>query len=156
MEKKTQYLERLDAAHANMQAELVDIDVHMEIYPGWTIKHVLAHIAGWDDASTMRAHANGSESSVLAAEGIDAYNAQSVATRETLAYEQVAREWELAREQLKSAIDEMPPQKLEAELLFPWGRRGTIAQLVAILANHEDEHAHEIQALKARARETGA
>lgn len=159
MEKKTQYIRQLDTARANMQAEIVGIDVQMEIYPGWTIKHVLAHIAGWDDAVTtsLRAHASGDEPGALAAAGIDAYNAQSVATRAVLNYEQVVREWELARKQLKTTINEMPPEKLEAELLFPWGRRGTIAQIVVIFANHEDEHAHEIQERKAaRARETGS
>lgn len=158
MEEKKRYIKRLDTAHTNMQAELAGIDVQMEIYPGWTVKHVLAHITGWDDAVTtsLRAHADGDEPGAPAAEGIDAYNAQTVATREALNYEQVVKEWELAREQLKTVINEMPPEKLEAELLFPWGGRGTIAQIVAIFAHHEDEHAHEIQALKAtRARETG-
>jgi hypothetical protein len=44
----------------------------------------------------------------------------------------------------------MPPEKFKGSLLFPWGRRGTIARLVAIFADHEEEHAKEIQKLKTK------
>ncbi len=154
MEEKTRLIQRLDAARAKMRAELADIDQQMEIYPGWTIKHILAHIAGWDDATiaSLRAHAGGDKPGTPATEGIDAYNDASVATREALSYDRIAREWELARDQLKAAINEMPPKKLAEPLLFPWGETGTVAQIVGIFASHEDEHAEEIRQIKARAK----
>ena len=80
-------------------------------------------------------------------QGIDFYNAESVATREALSYKQIVQEWELAREQLKAAILEMPDDLLERPLLLPWGGMGTVAQIVAIFAHHEKEHAEEIHAL---------
>jgi uncharacterized protein (TIGR03083 family) len=128
----------------------------MEIYPGWTIRHVLAHITGWDEVTTvsLRAHAGGDEPGAPVTEGIDVYNAQAVATREALSYEQIVKEWELARDELKSVIREMPPSKLDEALLFPWGPTGSIAQLVAIFVEHEEDHAREIRELLAR-RETG-
>jgi uncharacterized damage-inducible protein DinB len=150
-EERARLIERLDEAREKMRAVLVDIDTRMEIYPSWTIKHVLAHITGWDDATiaSLRAHAGGDEPGTPASRGIDVYNAESVETRDALDYEHIIQEWELAREQLKDAINEMPPEKLVEPLLFPWGQTGTVAQIVAIFANHEEEHAGDVQALRA-------
>ena len=46
MDEKTHLIQQLDEARAKMRAVLVDIDLRMEIYPGWTIKHVLAYLSG--------------------------------------------------------------------------------------------------------------
>ena len=153
MEERTRLIQRLDEAREKMRAVLVDIDTQMEIYPNWTIKHVLAHIAGWDDASiaSLRAHITGDEPGTPAALGIDFYNAQSVATRESLNYDQIVQEWELAREQLKTIINELPADKLKEPLLFAWGHKGTVAQLVAIFAHHEESHTEDVRKLKAKA-----
>ncbi len=142
-------IQQLDQARQTMRALLAELDTQMEFYPGWTAKHLPAHIAGWDDAATssLRAHAGGQEPATPAVQGIDAYNAESVATREALSYKHIVQEWELAREQLKAAIIEMPEDILEKPLLLPWGGRGTVAQIVAIFARHEKEHAEEIHAL---------
>jgi len=155
MEERTHLIQQLDEARAKMRAVLVDMDTQMEIYPDWTVKQVLAHITGWDDAiiASLRAHAGGDEPGTPASRGIDFYNAQSVAERKALAYDQVVKEWELAREQLKTAIKEMPAERLEEPLLFPWGQVGTIAQLVAIFAHHEEEHAGDIRKVKAESNE---
>jgi hypothetical protein len=150
MEEKKRLIEQLDQARAKLQAVLVDIDTQMKIYPNWTVKHLLAHIAGWDDAiiASLRAHTGGDEPGTPAVRGIDYYNAQSVATREALSYDHIVKEWELAREQLKAIIKEMPPEKFKEPLLLPWGQTGTIAQVVTIFTSHEEEHAEEIANLK--------
>jgi hypothetical protein len=142
----------LDESHASMKAALVDISLHMEIYPGWTIKEVLAHLAGWDEAVTaaLRAHAGGDEPGTPAVRGIDFYNAESVATRQALSYDQVVREWDLARAELKTILAAMPAQKFKERMLYPWGGTGNISQLVAIFVDHEREHAAEITEIEAR------
>ena len=142
-------IQQLDQARAEMRAVLARVDRTTEIYPEWTIKHVLAHIAGWDDATaaSLRAHAAGNEPATPAVRGIDHYNAESVSTRESLSYEHIEREWELARDQFKEAILNLSPEKLAQELLLPWGEVGTVAQAVDIFAEHELEHAEEIQRL---------
>jgi hypothetical protein len=149
MAGKNELIQQLDSARAKMQAIMAELDLQTEIYPDWTIKHILAHIAGWDDASiaSLRAHKSGKEPATPAVRGIDHYNAESVATREALSYEQIIREWEMAREQLKAIINEMSPEKFEEPMLFAWGETGSVAQLVAIFAEHEEEHAKEIKAL---------
>ncbi len=151
MEEKKQLIGQLDQARAHMLAVLDEIDTQTEIYPEWTIKQVLAHIIGWDDVTTaaLHAHAHGQEPSTPAARGIDHYNAHSVATRQALSYEHIFKEFQLAREELKAAIRDMPDEKLAQPMLFPWGPTGTVAQIVAIFAHHEEEHAQEIRDLMA-------
>ena len=129
-----------------MQRALSRIDTRTEICPGWTIKQVLAHIAGWDavGTSTVRAHVAGEQPPPLQARGIDAYNAYVVAGCETLAYEEVVEDWRQARKQFVKALSEAPPEKLSDRVLFPWGETGSIARLVSILEEHEREHAKEI------------
>lgn len=149
MEKRDQLVQDLDDARAQMAGVLAGIDTTMELYPGWTIKHVLAHITGWDEATidSLKAHAQGTESSVPAYRGIDDYNAKSVETRELLSYGRVYREWEKVREELKDVLRTMPPEKFSQDLLFPWSERGAIDNVIRILVHHEKEHAQEIQAL---------
>src|SRR3989304_460790 len=146
-DEKTQLIQRLEHAHDTVRGLLADIDTQATIYPGWTLKQLIAHFTGWDDAVTasLHAHAVGNEPATPAVQGIDPYNAVSVATREALSFEQTVKEWELAREQLKAAVRDLPAQKLAEPLLFPWGRTGTVAQLLAIFYEHEEEHVEEIR-----------
>jgi uncharacterized protein (TIGR03083 family) len=151
MEDKAVLIQALDDARQKMQAELVDLDPHMPIYPGWTIKHLLAHLIGWDEATTaaLHAHTLGNEPATPAVRGINHYNAQSVATREALSYDHIVKEWDLARAQLKAALLAVPDEKIAEPLLFPWGPTGLVRDLVAIFSGHELEHAEELQNLKA-------
>ena len=152
MPERERLIQQLDEARATMQAVVDRVDPKMEIYPGWTMKHVLAHIAGWDDATiaSLQAHMGGEEPGTPAVQGIDFYNAQSVATREPLSYEQIQREWAFAREQVKDLLRQMPAEKFAEPLLSAWGATGTIAQLIAVFVHHEIEHAEEIEGLLGR------
>ena len=120
-DEKTQLLQRLDHAHNTVRDLLADIDAQATIYPGWTLKQLIAHFTGWDDAVTasLHAHTVGNEPATPAVAGIDPYNAVSVATREALSFEQTVREWELAREQLKAAVRDLPAQKIRDTFRSP-------------------------------------
>ncbi len=154
-DERLELIRQLDESRAVLCELLADIPPETEIYPGWTLRQFYAHLIGWDDAvtSSLRAHAGGREPATPATHGINAYNAESVATRETLDYEHIVKEWQQAREQLKAAIRELPPEKLHEPLLFPWGRTGTVPQLIAIFVEHEgEEHAGELREWKAKQR----
>jgi hypothetical protein len=150
MQDKAQLMRVFDWAHEKMRAVLPGIDCCMEIYPNWTIKEMLAHLVGWDDATamTLRAFGAGQPTSRLAVRGIDAYNAQIVAERADLQYEQIVREWELVREQLKAILNDLPAERLGDMIVSPWGPVMTVARLVAIIAYHEVEHAVVVQELR--------
>ncbi len=149
MDEKDHLIEELDKSRRLFQALVDKMDREAIIYPLWTIKQVLAHLTGWDDATTssLRAHAGGQDPATPAVEGIDFYNAHSVSTREELDYDHTYREWKLAREELKTAIRNLPPEKFKQKLIYPWGGLGTVSKLVAIMYDHEAEHAEEIEKL---------
>ena len=81
-------IERLVKSRSGMHRALSRIDTQTEICPGWTIREILAHIAGWDKVGTgtVRAHLMGEQPPPLETRGIDAYNAYVVAGCETLTY----------------------------------------------------------------------
>ena len=146
MDEKQKLIQQLDQAHAAMQKVLDEIEPNREIYPPWTFKEILAHIIGWDEVSetALRAHAKGEDAGTPASRGIDHYNVHSVSTRQALNYDQIIKEWAFAREQFKQSILELPDEKLNETMLFPWGQTGTVTQIVRIMVHHEIEHAEEI------------
>jgi hypothetical protein len=59
--------------------------------------------------------------------------------------EQVFAEWDLAREDFKLAVQEITLDQFPGDLLYPWGdERGSIAQLVEYMAEHDIEHRDDI------------
>ena len=146
MTDRGQLIENLDRAREAMRAVVAEVDPGMEIYTGWTIKQVLAHITGWDDASiaSLQAHVAGDAPATPAARGINYYNTQTVETRQELGLDHVIREWEYSREQFKRIILEMPQEKFDQPLVTAWGATGSVQELVYIFVEHEEEHANEI------------
>lgn len=146
---KQAVLQSLDKAREHIRSVLNRIKLDMEIYPTWTIKHVLAHLSGWDEAciASVEALLNDNEGEMVALRGADFYNAQSVETRQTLDYEQVRRECEITREQLKKVIDRVPEERMRDVVALPWGGKASLYDLLESFAEHEAEHAVEISAL---------
>jgi hypothetical protein len=152
MTHKTTLMQEFDQARNHMRGLLVDLDTQLEIYPEWTIKELLAHLAGWDDATilALQAHSRGETPPMLAMRGITFYNAQTVGERANLNLSQIIREWEMVREQLLAILTDLPDEKLNDTIVSPWGQPLTVAELVKIMADHEEEHAEAIQELVKR------
>ena len=149
MQDNERLIQQLDEARAELHVLLQGIDTGIEFSPAWTIKEVLAHITGWDEVviASLRAHLAGEGFGPPAVEDIDETNARLGAAREALSYDQLVEEWQELREYLRTLIREMPQEKLEQQILFPWGQRCTTAEVVAIFVHHEREHAGEIREL---------
>ena len=150
MDQQAQTLiRRLTEARAAITALLPEAEKSMEkeIYPKWTLRHMLAHMTGWDDAiiESLKAHASGKVPATPANRGIDEYNARTVYTRETLDYTHIRKEWEQTRETLLGVLQQMPQEKLIEPLVFPWGRKGKVSHMVDIFIEHEEQHAKEIR-----------
>ncbi len=140
-------LHRLDTTRESIEQILPTIDPDQEIYPGWTIKEMLAHMTGWDDATidSLRAHVVGRPPSVDAIRSLDEYNERTVTTRHDLEYEQVLREWRLTRQVLRTLIEKIPDEKFLEPLIVPWGEKATLTFLVEMFREHEEEHAQDIR-----------
>lgn len=140
---------QLKKARSEMIAHLDEIDKNRKIYPLWTIREILAHIAGWDDAiiASVSAHVAGREPGTPAVRGVDVYNAETVATREGLDYDHIYREYIHTREMLIDLISNMPLEKANQRFIMPWGEEGDLRTLLTVFIEHEFEHADDVRKL---------
>ena len=150
MESKEKLIGFLEESHQNIEKLVSQVNPNLEIYPGWTINAILAHFTGWDRAviASLNALAAGGVPSVVAEGDHDLHNQTSVSEREALSFEQVYQDWQNTHRQLKIAIRDLPPEKMEAKFVFPWGQVGSIEDLViGLTAEHEVSHLQDIQTL---------
>ena len=150
MSEKELLIKELDHGRELIQRLLKDLEearcTSKEVYPTWTIKELLAHLTGWDDAciASLKAFSRNDVPATPASRGINPYNASTVHEREALSLEQVIGEWEYTREEFKQAIRDLPEEKVNEPFVMPWGPKSTLAEMVKIFAEHEVEHAEEI------------
>jgi hypothetical protein len=140
--ERTFLIHRLDETRARIEDILPRIDPEAEIYPGWTIKQMLAHMTGWDDATidSLRAHVVGRPPAVEAIRSLDEYNLSTVTSRHDLKYEQVLKEWRLTRQVLRTLIEQYPEDKFLEPVIVPWGEKASVTYLVDMFRDHEEEH----------------
>jgi hypothetical protein len=145
-EKRDFLLHRLDETRSKIEALLPKIDIRKEIYPGWTIKEILAHMTGWDDAviDSLQAHVLGHPPSIPAIRSLDEYNERTVSSRQELDYDQILKEWHLTRQELCTFIKKMAEDKFLEPLIVPWGEKVTVTHLVDIFRGHEEAHTQDV------------
>lgn len=154
MSHKENYIARYEAARAEMREILKLAKGNPTIYQPWRMKEVLDHITGWDDAviASIKSFLAGEVPATPASRGIDAYNADTVSSRETIPYEVTQREWETSRAELLDLMSKMTDEQMHTSFVLPWGAKGTIEDLVEIFTEHEETHAKEIREVIERAR----
>jgi len=145
---KQQLIDLLTDTHSASRMVIEGIDLETRIYSesGWRIRDILGHIAGWDRqaAKSLRAFRDGEEYAISDLEE-NAYNEAMVQEQQNWTTEQVITEWNEAREDFKLAVEEIELDKFPGDLLYPWGdERGSVAQLVEYMAEHDVEHRDEI------------
>lgn len=146
MNQKEILIQRLETSRARMIAHLDEIDRDRKIYPLWTVREIIAHLSGWDDATIayINAIVKGETPPTPAVRGLTVYNAETVATREGLSYDQVYREYLETRKALLNLIREMPEEKITEQFILPWGDAGNLVDIVNIFGPHEEEHAEDV------------
>jgi hypothetical protein len=139
----------LEHPRLKMMACLDQIDVTRQVYSLWTIREVLAHLSGWDDAAVgfMKSILANETPLTPAADGIDVYNALSVAVRAEMDYDQVRQQFIEVRVELLALLKQIPEEKLTTEYILPWGEPGTVVDIVHIYGPHEEEHVESLQEL---------
>ncbi len=147
MKDKTTLLQEFEHVRNHMRTALASANPHLSIYPEWTMRELLAHLAGWDDATiqALQALEAGQEPPLLAVRGINSYNAQSVAERRELDYAQIVKEWELVRDQLVKIFAGMPEERLAQRVVTPWGAIMPVASMIQVMIDHEEEHAEAVE-----------
>lgn len=130
-----------------MMAQLDEVDKNRKIYPLWTIREIIAHLSGWDDAAIGFASAllKGETPPIPAPRGPDVYNEETVSTREGLSYDHIVREYINTRAKLISLVHQMSEEMVTKKSILPWGEDGSLADMVNIFGPHEVEHASDVQ-----------
>ena len=141
-------LHRFDETRIKIEELLPEIDPHKEIYPGWTIRDLLAHMTGWDDATidSLRSHVAEHPPTVPTIRSLDEYNTLTVSSRKDLDYDRILKEWRLTRQVLRTIIEQLPEGKFVSPVIVPWGEKVSVTYLVDMFHAHEDEHVQEIHA----------
>jgi len=141
-------IQRLEDARQRLSALVDQAPTDRCIYPSWTIKEYIDHISGWDDAivEALEAHAKNEPIPQSAARGIDAYNAQTVSTRETLDLAHSRGEFNVGHERVIQALKNLPDERFDQPLVFPWGGHGTAEDLIEIFVEHDQEHTKHLSA----------
>ncbi len=148
MEKEA-LIQQLNQAREKLSTILKQVDPQSELIPNWTIKDMLAHISAWDEVcvDSLRVLAAGGEPRVTVHQSIDAFNDDATAAYRELNYDDVLQKLEANRAQFTAIINALPEKMLTTEFTLPWGGQGTVKGIVIILAEHEEEHVEEIEAL---------
>ncbi len=147
MSQRTELINRLRTARQKFEPLLANVPTNKFIYPNWTIKQYLDHISGWDDAIVMalQCHAKNEPVPLTAARGINAYNADTVTTRETIDLDHTRREFNASRKAVMRALEELPEEKFSEPITYPWGGTGTVEEFIDIFVEHDEEHAEHLE-----------
>jgi hypothetical protein len=147
MGKREEILRSIESAHAMMMAQLDEVDKNRKIYPLWTIREIIAHLSGWDDAAIGFSSAllKGETPPIPAPRGPDVYNEETVSTREGLSYDHIVREYVNTRAKLISLVRQMTEEMVTQKSILPWGEEGSLADIVQVFGPHEVEHASDVK-----------
>lgn len=144
--------ERLMQMLADSQSATRDLiqglDPLLQVHPpdGWRVREVIGHLAAWDRqvVKSLRAYREDSEYAIADFDE-DAFNQSAASRQASLTDHQVMQDWEAARQDFIAAVAEIPLDLFPGDLLYPWGdERGSIAQLVREMVEHDQEHRQEI------------
>jgi hypothetical protein len=149
MNEKSRLMAYLDEVRSEMRAIVERIDPddpEQEIYPGWGMRETIVHITGWDEVTikALRAHFGSGGHYLMPAKSFDAHNDDMLKARVGMSFEDVLQEWEEIRATLKAVLAELSEEDLTVTIPFPWGLQGTIKDMLYIIAEHEREHAMEL------------
>jgi len=150
LEEKKHLIDLLSESQSVTLAALQGIDAEMLIYAqsDWTIRDIIGHLATWDRQVTksLRAYQEGTEYSIPDLDEDEAdFNQQAVMEQRKLIAQQIIADWDQARADFQTAVQEIPLELFPGDLLYPWGdERGDIAKLVKYMVEHDTEHRDEI------------
>lgn len=141
-------IERLQATRKPLEEVIAQAPTDKEIYRNWKIKQVMDHISGWDNVviEALTTHARGKPIAPTISRGVNAYNAETTSSRQSLSLEHTKKEFHDTREALIQALNDLPDEKFNQPLAFPWGEMGTVAYLIEIFVEHEEHHCSHVRA----------
>ncbi len=140
-------IKSIDSVRSELKVMLESINPELEICPGWKIKEVVGHITAWEIVinKALIAFQAGDPPYFLREQDFDLFNKGTVEKRSGWTLDEVIHEWEEVREELKKTITKLNEDDLSAEMVLPWGSERTVEELIEIIAEHEQEHAEDVE-----------
>ncbi len=66
------------------------------------------------------------------------YNGPAADARKLWTMDQVWAEYESAHDELKQIVTELPKEKWNGLMMYPWNERGTVENLIRVMMKHEE------------------
>jgi hypothetical protein len=138
---------KMERARAQLNSAVDKVIPITEIYPTWKVKQLMDHITGWDQLVyvTLLAYSQGDDPVMKVSDGIDHFNAESVSARKDISLEQSRQDYDSARRNVIQILRQLPAEMLTKRYPAPWGGTCTVAGIVGIFVEHEQEHARQIE-----------
>jgi hypothetical protein len=137
--------------HQRYRATISELDqVTLETEPAlgvWPVRDLTAHLTGWIDAllATAAYGLGGSTPEHLTITDFDAFNAANVAAARDRDWPTVLAELDNAVERAANEVGVLTDEQLATEMDFPWGQRGEVSRLLAIIPHHHHEHREDVE-----------
>ncbi|HDD62482.1 MAG TPA: DinB family protein [Chloroflexi bacterium] len=152
IEQKKNIIKRLVETHQALEKTIEGLNLELVIHAdtGWMIRDILGHVATWDRVliHTIQTFLEGSEYIIPGMAGDETdYNQEKFLEQRKLPTSQILQEWNQARKDFIEAVQQIPTDKFNDELAYPWGdERGSLAVMIEYMVDHDGEHQEEILA----------
>jgi hypothetical protein len=150
--EKARLIDDLDSARRRTLDILKDADENRIVHPasGWRVKDVVAHILIWEEEAlaALRARQQGETYTIADFDSFEQYNARALERRRDAPFEQIKTELHAVREDMKTILRALPPDRFAGVMPYPWPWMGSLSDMMMIMAAHEREHADEIRRAK--------
>ncbi|RLD04768.1 MAG: hypothetical protein DRI65_10085 [Chloroflexota bacterium] len=152
IEQKKNIIKRLVETHQALEKTIEGLNLELVIHAdtGWMIRDILGHVATWDRVliHTIQTFLEGSEYIIPGMAGDETdYNQEKFLEQRKLPTSQILQEWNQSRKDFIEAVQQIPTDKFNDELAYPWGdERGSLAVMIEYMVDHDGEHQEEILA----------
>jgi hypothetical protein len=136
--------ERYRATIAGLETATLETEPALGV---WPVRDLTAHITGWIDTllATAAWGLGGPAPAQTTISDFDAFNAANVEAARDKDWATVIGELDAAVERAAGWVATLTDDQLATEMDFPWGQRGAISRLLAIIPHHHHEHREDIQ-----------
>ena len=151
MDRRT-VLARQDAARAELLTAIAGLDeatmASLPVVGMWTIKEVLAHLAGWAvwDLETIRQIQSGGQPDFAALQDVKSFNDRNVAERRGWTVAEILDELDTARTALEELLMAMPEEDIFQVGKYRGPHCENLANWLRVAREHEAEHAVQFRA----------
>jgi hypothetical protein len=147
--EKARLIGLLDEARVYTLAVLDGLDPARCVHPasGWRVKDVVAHILVWEEEALRSLQALRDEQPFYTIPNFvsfDDYNRRAYERRKDVPLDQLLADLHTVRQDAKTILGALPPERFTGTMPFPWPWEGTLSEMMAIMAAHERGHSSEI------------